>query len=606
MSFFHDIRVRSKFLLVISVTALYFIILFLLSFFIIKGQNEALNRIKNERITVLQQANDISTRFAEVNMNLYRIISWSSAGTYDNAYIKEFALKQIDALSSIKGSVGTFLANPSLANSEREKMAAIFDSFSKYENYVGTVTDSIVNAGLGSMGTFFMISADDEFRKINTTVQELRTLEERLLADLFLATDENRRVMMLVYVSASLAMVASLVLFALFVARIITKPIGKTLSYIRILQSGDLTPANEIESRDEIGSIAESIEDLRLSMCTLVRAIKQQSSALNDVGYELSSNMNETAASINQISANINSIRRLTESQSESVDQTKSSMEGITVNIQNLNGLVEEQSANVTQSSSSIEEMLSNISSVTSLLLKNAEIMVALTKASETGQVDLNSVSASIRSVAKESENLLEVSSVIQGIASQTNLLAMNAAIEAAHAGEAGKGFSVVADEIRKLAESSGLQANTVSSVLKKIMESMGQISESTDIVLRHFEDIDRKIRSVSDQERVISNAMEEQTTGSKQVLEAIEHLNDITSKVRTGSSEMLLGAKAILEEGKKLGIITNEVTGSMNEMAAGVQEISTAVNRINDITKDNKESIDALVDRVSKFTIPA
>jgi methyl-accepting chemotaxis protein len=147
----------------------------------------------------------------------------------------------------------------------------------------------------------------------------------------------------------------------------------------------------------------------------------------------------------------------------------------------------------------------------------------------------------------------------------------MNAAIEAAHAGEAGKGFAVVADEIRKLAESSADQSKTVSASLARIKDAMDRINASTGVVLRKFEDIDSKIRTVAEREQVIRNAMDEQSSGSKEILTAIGELNEITGQVKSGSDEMLAGSREVILESANLGRIAEEVAGGMNEMAAGV-----------------------------------
>ncbi len=166
--------------------------------------------------------------------------------------------------------------------------------------------------------------------------------------------------------------------------------------------------------------------------------------------------------------------------------------------------------------------MLANIQSVTQTLMKNVENVTELTQSSEAGHEGLRDVAYDIQDIARESEGLLEINAVMENIASQTNLLSMNAAIEAAHAGESGKGFAVVADEIRKLAESSSEQSKTISTVLKKIKASIDKISLSTDNVLKKFEVIDRGVKIVAEQEENIRNAMEEQDQGSKQILEAI------------------------------------------------------------------------------------
>jgi methyl-accepting chemotaxis protein len=258
----------------------------------------------------------------------------------------------------------------------------------------------------------------------------------------------------------------------------------------------------------------------------------------------------------------------------------------------------------VAQSSSAIEEMLANIQSVTHTLVNNSENVKELIEASEVGRAGLQEVAADIQEIARESEGILEINAVMENISSQTNLLSMNAAIEAAHAGEAGKGFAVVADEIRKLAENSGVQSKTISTVLKKIKDSIDKITKSTDSVLDKFEAIDNGVRTVSDQEENIRNAMEEQSVGSKQILEAIGHLNEVTQMVKSGSEEMLVGSRQVIEEGKNLELVTEEISSGMKEMSGGADQINTAVDRVNAISGNNKENIDILVKEVSKFKV--
>jgi methyl-accepting chemotaxis protein len=248
--------------------------------------------------------------------------------------------------------------------------------------------------------------------------------------------------------------------------------------------------------------------------------------------------------------------------------------------------------------------MLANIQSVTQTLVKNAANVEELIEASEIGRSGLQEVAADIQEIARESEGLLEINAVMENIASQTNLLSMNAAIEAAHAGEAGKGFAVVADEIRKLAENSGEQSKTISTVLKKIKDAIDKITHSTESVLNKFEAIDSEVRTVSDQEMNIRNAMEEQGEGSKQILEAVEKLNDLTQKVKDGSAEMLEGSKQVIQESKNLEMATQAISEGMNEMAAGADQINVAVNRVNVISGENKNSIDVLVHEVAKFKV--
>jgi methyl-accepting chemotaxis protein len=405
-----------------------------------------------------------------------------------------------------------------------------------------------------------------------------------------------------------LAVVAAIIVAVIifFVSLSITKPIVNVALTLKDISEGegDLTKTVNVNSQDEIGDLARYFNATLEKIKTLVTTIKSQAVALFDIGNELASNMTETAAAINEITANIQSIKGRVINQSASVTETNATMEQITVNIDKLNGHVDRQSESVAQSSSAIEEMLANIQSVTQTLIKNAGNVKELIESSEVGRAGLQEVATDIQEIARESEGLLEINAVMENIASQTNLLSMNAAIEAAHAGEAGKGFAVVADEIRKLAESSGEQSKTISTVLKKIKDSIDKITKSTDSVLNKFEAIDNGVKTVSDQEENIRNAMEEQGAGSKQILEAIGHLNDATQMVKGGSEEMLEGSKQVIQESKNLEIVTQEITNGMNEMATGADQINVAVNRVNTISNENKENIDVLVKEVSKFKV--
>jgi methyl-accepting chemotaxis protein len=265
---------------------------------------------------------------------------------------------------------------------------------------------------------------------------------------------------------------------------------------------------------------------------------------------------------------------------------------------------VDNQSGNISQASSAIEEMVANINSVSQTLANNASNVRALQDASEAGRVGLQGVATDVQEIARESEGLLEINSVMQNIASQTNLLSMNAAIEAAHAGEAGKGFAVVADEIRKLAENSGKQSKTISNVLKKIKGSIDKITRSAEDVLNMFGAIDSSVNTVVQQEENIRAAMEEQGEGSKQILQGISNVNEITRQVKSGSAEMREGAKEVIKESSNLEMATQEITSGMNEMASDADQINAAVHHANEMSGKNRKGIEALMNEVSRFKV--
>ncbi len=415
-----------------------------------------------------------------------------------------------------------------------------------------------------------------------------------------------------IFLKVGLSIIIFVILFILtvlliafiIIPKFITNSIKAFLSTFERFAENDLTSRANISSNDEIGEMSKKFNNSIDIFQKLIRNINEKSNDLLFFASNLSTNMTETAAAINEINANIQSIKNQILNQSTSVIEASATMEQITKGIDRLNKLIENQSANVTESSSAIEEMMASIGNVTQTFIKNEENFRKLTESSVSGKNDLNKIVEDVKQIAKESESLLEISKVIQNIASQTNLLAMNAAIEAAHAGESGRGFAVVADEVRKLAESSGAQAKTVTNLLNKIKSSIETITHSTEDVLNKFNIIENEIKTVSEQESLIRLAMEEQTSGSKQILEAISQLNDITQNVKASSNEMFIGSQQILKETSNLNKITQEITNGMNEIATGTEQITVAVNKVNELTEENKSSIEALIKEVNKFKI--
>jgi methyl-accepting chemotaxis protein len=380
------------------------------------------------------------------------------------------------------------------------------------------------------------------------------------------------------------------------------KNMVKTLN--KIAANWDLTQRLEFHSRDEIGTVGEFFNQTFDKIENLIITIKEQTKKLHETGNSLSSRMTDTAAAVNKITVNIRNIKERVINQSASVTETNATMEQVINNINKLNDHVEDQADTISKRSAFIQSMVTNINSVNQTLLKNMENVQTLKEASEVGRNGLQEVVTDIQEIARESEGLLEINSVMENIASQTNLLSMNAAIEAAHAGESGKGFAVVAGEIRKLAESSSEQSKTIVNALKKIKGSIDKITKSTENVLNRFEAIDSSVKTAVEQEEIIRRAMDEQGEGSQQLLQGTGNLNKITEQVKSGSAEMLEGSKEVVNESRNLEEATQEITGGMNEMAFGADQVNETVNHVNEMTNNNREAIDILLEEISRFKV--
>lgn len=414
-----------------------------------------------------------------------------------------------------------------------------------------------------------------------------------------------RKTILIVVGLGFLALIVVFTVIAVTVGRII-KPLNISIAALKDISTGDgdLTVRLSVEGKDEIADMAKYFNETISKIAASVRAVGSSTHVMQEIGTELSTNMTETASSINQISANIEGVKEQAMTQAASITETSATMEEIIRTIKTLNGSIETQATSVAQSSSSIEEMVANIMSVTQTLNKADAAVQHLANATDDGKETVSGARSLTQKIAEESGSLIEASNVIQNIAGQTNLLAMNAAIEAAHAGDAGRGFAVVADEIRKLAEESSAQGKTITGTLKSLSAEIQELADSAQLVGEKFTIIFELSEEVKKTSSVLMQAMQEQENGSREVLSAIKNINAVTLEVRDGSAEMLKGGKQVAGEMKKLDDLTRVITESMNEMASGAVQINNAVQDVNQITQKNKEAIESLVTEVEKFKV--
>ncbi len=420
--------------------------------------------------------------------------------------------------------------------------------------------------------------------------------------DFYSGIDSILGIMTITFIVFSLI---SVVLFWIIISFTI-KPLFILDKNIKSIASGsaDLSMRIEQTSQDEIGSVVRGFNSFTEKLQDIITGIKSSNKDLVGVGDELLATTHENASSINQILGSIDNVSVLIKKQNDSVAGTSSAVNEIAANIESLDRMIEYQSLSSTQAVAAVEEMIANNTQVMGSVDKMAMSFDKILADTQAGSAKQKEVSTCVSEIEEQSQKLQEANAVIARIASQTNLLAMNAAIEAAHAGEAGKGFSVVADEIRKLSETSSHHSKDIGTWLGKIRDSIQNVVAVSHESDKASAELAERIKETDNIVQGIRHVMIEQTGGSKRISDVLLSMNNSNAEVRNASSEMSAGNQHVLEEIKVLQEVANSLKSTMEEMSTGAEKINDTSNSLKTISDKMGSTIADIGGRIDKFRV--
>jgi methyl-accepting chemotaxis protein len=401
-----------------------------------------------------------------------------------------------------------------------------------------------------------------------------------------------------------------LIIFILLLRFVVIAPLKNTASTAAAVsenlssREADFTYQMPVKRRDEIGVIIRSINGFIASLRTLVSRLKDAQSSLRTIGENLAGQSEESAKANTRITDAATAIQGQTEDQGKSLERTTAVLQNASEDLSGLNTLIVEQNKAITASSSSVEEMAGAITAVTVAVREMKEQFNSLVLVADEGKKRQEDVDRQIQGILSQSESLVGANLVIAQIAAKTNLLAMNAAIEAAHAGDAGRGFAVVADEIRTLAENARSQSNSIKADLSDISKSVQDTAGISAKSQEAFRLVSEQISATDAFIARIDTAMDAQRKASTQIQEALGAINTAASRVQDTSEDMTRHMEGVKGEMDGLTNIVRAIQQAVISMGESAREVNRAAETVLDLAKDTHRNIQVMEENIGSFKV--